>query len=103
MPAAAVTSDRLAASATTAEGAADSSNRAVAALMPAGEPARTEITDLGWRVRMPALAADLPETTAVTTPAAATDAVASTSAAANQVAVCGIRNPPGLVLSAWLP
>jgi len=103
MPAAAVTADRLALSATTADGAADSSRRAVAALMPAGDPARTEITDLGWRVRIPAVAADLPDTTAVTRPAAATDDAANTSAAAIQVAVCGIRTPAGLLLSAWLP
>src|SRR5215469_4833904 len=103
MPAAAVTADRLVPSATTADGAADSSRRAVAAVIPAGDPARTEITDLGWRVRGPALAADLPDTTAVMRPAAATDAAATTSAAAIQVAVCGIRAPPGLLLSAWLP
>jgi len=103
MPAAADTSDRLAPSATTADGAADNSSRAVAALMPAGDPARTEITDLGWRVRIPALAADLPDTTLVTRPAAATDAVARTSAAAIQVAARGIRTPPGLLLSTWLP
>jgi hypothetical protein len=103
MLAAAVTSAGLAAFATTADGAADSSSRAMLVLMWACVPARTEVTERGWRLRTLALAAGLAAGATLRRTPAITDAAAITSAAAIHTARCGIRTRPGRALRAWLP
>jgi hypothetical protein len=103
MLAAAVTSDLLAAFATSADGAADSSSRAMALVMCACDPARTEVAELGWRLRTGAPPADLDAGVIVRRAAAITDAAASTTAPAVHTARRGIRTRPGRALSAWLP
>lgn len=103
MLAAAITSPRLAAFATTADGAADSSSSAKPVLMWACVPARTEVTEPGWRLRTLALAADLEAGATVRRTAVMIDAAASTRAPAIHTARCGARTRPGLALSAWLP
>jgi hypothetical protein len=103
MLAAARTADGLAAFATTADGAVVSSSRAMAALMWACDPVRTEVAELGTRLWTLALAAVLAGGATARRPAAITDAAASTAAQASHTAARGNRTRPGRALSAWLP